>query len=86
MNVTEGTTSESVGMSFPLPQWQNRLRVERGYQKGIILNGVKPLSRRLNRRGGSGSSKLALVGARGFEPPTPASRTQCATGLRYAPT
>src|SRR5262245_29761902 len=32
---------------------------------------------------GSGSSKLSLVGARGFEPPTPASRTQCATGLRY---
>ena len=30
--------------------------------------------------------KLGLVGARGFEPPTPASRTQCATGLRYAPT
>ena len=27
-----------------------------------------------------------LVGARGFEPPTPASRTRCATGLRYAPT
>ncbi len=26
-----------------------------------------------------------LVGARGFEPPTPASRTRCATGLRYAP-
>jgi hypothetical protein len=35
---------------------------------------------------GSGSSKLCVVGARGFEPPTPASRTQCATGLRYAPT
>jgi hypothetical protein len=34
----------------------------------------------------SGSSKLCVVGARGFEPPTPASRTQCATGLRYAPT
>ena len=33
-----------------------------------------------------GTSKLGLVGARGFEPPTPASRTQCATGLRYAPT
>ena len=30
--------------------------------------------------------RLDLVGARGFEPPTPASRTQCATGLRYAPT
>ncbi len=27
-----------------------------------------------------------LVGARGFEPPTPASRTRCATELRYAPT
>ena len=26
-----------------------------------------------------------LVGARGFEPPPPASRTRCATGLRYAP-
>src|SRR2546430_5748846 len=29
--------------------------------------------------------KGGLVGARGFEPPTPASRTQCATRLRYAP-
>ena len=28
---------------------------------------------------------IVLVGARGFEPPTPASRTRCATGLRYAP-
>src|SRR5262245_3216606 len=27
-----------------------------------------------------------LVGARGFEPPTPWSRTRCATRLRYAPT
>ena len=27
-----------------------------------------------------------MVGARGFEPPTPASRTLCATRLRYAPT
>ena len=34
---------------------------------------------------GSGSSKRGLVGARGFEPPTPASRTRCATRLRYAP-
>ena len=31
-------------------------------------------------------NEMDLVGARGFEPPTPASRTQCATGLRYAPT
>src|SRR3954453_6038646 len=27
-----------------------------------------------------------MVGARGFEPPTPASRTLCATRLSYAPT
>src|SRR5512146_1683518 len=27
-----------------------------------------------------------MVGARGFEPPTPWSRTKCATRLRYAPT
>src|SRR5262249_29584244 len=26
-----------------------------------------------------------LVGARGFEPPTTRSRTECATSLRYAP-
>src|SRR5512136_1453457 len=26
-----------------------------------------------------------MVGARGFEPPTPWSRTKCATRLRYAP-
>ncbi|MCU1252733.1 MAG: hypothetical protein JWQ49_5762 [Edaphobacter sp.] len=26
-----------------------------------------------------------MVGARGFEPPTPWSRTRCATRLRYAP-
>ncbi len=26
-----------------------------------------------------------MVGVRGFEPPTPASRTRCATRLRYTP-
>jgi integrase len=30
-------------------------------------------------------NKLDIVGARGFEPPTPRSRTECATRLRYAP-
>ena len=29
--------------------------------------------------------RIILVGARGFEPPTPRSRTVCATRLRYAP-
>ena len=31
-------------------------------------------------------AQYEVVGAKGFEPSTPASRTQCATGLRYAPT
>ena len=29
---------------------------------------------------------LFVVGARGFEPPTPWSQTRCAARLRYAPT
>ena len=29
---------------------------------------------------------VEMVGARGFEPPTPCSRSRCATRLRYAPT
>jgi hypothetical protein len=31
-------------------------------------------------------SALKLVGVRGFEPPTPCSRSRCATRLRYTPT
>ncbi len=29
--------------------------------------------------------KATLVGVRGFEPPTPASRKQCSTKLSYTP-
>src|SRR5919201_412462 len=32
------------------------------------------------------SSVCVLVGARGFEPPTPRSRTECSTRLSHAPT
>ncbi len=32
------------------------------------------------------SQNERMVGARGFEPPTPCSRSRCATRLRYAPT
>src|SRR5690606_16832053 len=32
-----------------------------------------------------GNSLKGLVGVRGFEPPTPSSRTRCATRLRYTP-
>jgi 4-amino-4-deoxy-L-arabinose transferase-like glycosyltransferase len=31
-------------------------------------------------------ARVLVVGARGFEPPTPCSRSRCATRLRYAPT
>jgi hypothetical protein len=34
----------------------------------------------------SSKSLFLLVGARGFEPPTPATPLQCATRLRHAPT
>ncbi len=34
---------------------------------------------------GRGLRPSAIVRARGFEPPTPRSRTECATRLRYAP-
>jgi hypothetical protein len=33
-----------------------------------------------------GFHQNSVVGARGFEPPTPASRTQYSTRLSYAPT
>ncbi len=31
------------------------------------------------------AQKLQVVGVRGFEPPAPASRTQCSTRLSYTP-
>ena len=34
---------------------------------------------------GSGKLLKILVGARGFEPPTPWSRTRCSTRLSHAP-
>src|SRR6476619_8026284 len=34
---------------------------------------------------GVAMDRQGLVGARGFEPPTTRSRTECATRLRYAP-
>ena len=38
------------------------------------------------RRRGAGPQRVWLVGVRGFEPPTPCSRSRCATRLRYTPT
>ena len=47
------------------------------------------VSFRQSFRGGMGrvtDPLILLVGVRGFEPPTPSSRTRCATRLRYTPT
>jgi hypothetical protein len=52
--------------------------------------GLQPapnLPQRLKAASASGRKCLILlVGVRGFEPPTPSSRTMCATRLRYTPT
>ena len=34
----------------------------------------------------SAGASVCMVGARGFEPPAPASRRRCSTRLSYAPT
>ena len=39
-----------------------------------------------NATGNSWKSLNKLVGAGGFEPPTPCAQGRCATRLRYAPT
>jgi hypothetical protein len=40
-----------------------------------------------NGKGGKdGGNVRKVVGARGFEPPTPRSRTECSTRLSHAPT
>ena len=61
--------------------WRGTWSMERCEELLIGALGPKNWERKSD-----GRRKCCLVGARGFEPPTPASRTQCATGLRYAPT
>ena len=50
---------------------------------------LRPVATRRDEKGPAreaGPRREEMVGARGFEPPTPRSRTVCATRLRYAPT
>ena len=65
---------------------QGRPRSRRGTHSG--MNGpCGPTA--CNSAGGSARKngrQRGMVGARGFEPPTPCSRSKCATRLRYAPT
>ena len=59
----------------------------RAGQPWARLVGGRPHSR-APRRARSSTPTISgkLVGVRGFEPPTPSSRTRCATRLRYTPT
>ena len=49
-------------------------------------HGRYPPTLTASRRSENPALQGKMVGARGFEPPTPWSRTRCATRLRYAPT
>ena len=63
-----------------------RLRKLPLYPTGPWARGsLEVLSDRLHHKA-SGTGKLGMVGARGFEPPTSCSQSRRATGLRYAPT
>src|SRR5204862_6225253 len=49
----------------------------------MFVRFLNPQSFTLNSRP---ARAAPLVGARGFEPPTPCSQSRCATRLRYTPT
>ena len=74
-------------------RWQPRdRRVERKGGRGAVagadLAGPKRRPRIYNWPGASSTDRPdgKMVGVRGIEPPTPSSRTRCATRLRYTPT
>jgi hypothetical protein len=52
-------------------------------EAGAVVGGGEPVPG--PNDGPWGTAKRKLVGMRGFEPPTPSSRTKCATRLRYIP-
>jgi len=53
--------------------------------KGVARPQCKSMSRKRTGTHVSGVDHDEMVGAEGFEPPTPCSRSKCATRLRYAP-
>src|SRR3954469_19574179 len=62
-------------------------RVEAMAVPGICYRNVMPAAACPARRSATGTigQLFELVGVRGFEPPTPASRTQYSTRLSYPP-
>src|SRR4051812_15517554 len=78
-----------------MPWTGNRAFPPAGVMGDLVL-GVNPSGRRWSqpqstalppfRARGLGLFSEKMVGVRGFEPPAPASRTQCSTRLSYTPT
>ncbi len=62
----------------PVPPWEWRKRGRGNGQTNCTPEALLIL--------GVSLSLVLLVGVRGFEPPTPASRRQCSTRLSYTPT
>ena len=59
-----------------------RQRRSKPTERGMSGTGIRPLTRSVLVPWIS----MRMVGARGFEPPTPSTPLRCATRLRYAPT
>jgi hypothetical protein len=62
------------------------LHVVRSRSIAIASRKRRSVVNRLDRQVANGAGKTKMVGVRGFEPPTPASRTQYSTRLSYTPT
>src|SRR5438876_10494355 len=60
-------------------EWEWEWEWEWGMKEREMTAEIHPSSLRPHPSG-------KLVGARGFEPPTPCSQSRCATRLRYTPT
>ena len=76
-----------LGPKNPNTYWAHRSPRDDGRRDiiGRIFGGIWGFEdRKISPLNGSFNDGDVVVEARGFEPPTPASRTQCATGLRYA--
>jgi hypothetical protein len=76
--------SRTVGFSVAMPDLPLRTHhAKRGHSSDVAISLQTETAR---RRAPSRKMLNHLVGASGFEPPTPRSRTECSTRLSHAPT
>ena len=77
-------------LTVSLGRSASRGRAERGQTRGRLHERISPLRNRLQRCRRKTRNRVHLlktmVGERGFEPPTPWSRTRCSTRLSHSPT